>query len=207
MLLSKALATTQLQQLSWSQGWVSYLLSQAGGGEQSVKDGGVITQELVKLKSNQLSFPLVGCYNAPTKSLALTWQGQHQDPPARTTGSACCSWCSAGRWCSSASRSHLFPACRTASATEEEGVGYLAPAPTPPGCRASLPHWKMAPPQKLSSISAGSFNNMNNINLEYGSPLNKGLGRGGREDPNPSYLPAAESWEYGVLLGVNVGLQ
>lgn len=130
----------------------------------------MITQEAVRLKSNQLSFPLVECYDIPTKTLALTWRGQHQDPPARTTGSACCSWYSAGRWCSSASRSCLFPACRTASAAEEKGVGYPAPAPTPPGCRASPTCWKMVPPQTLSTISAGSFNNMNNTNLEYGPP-------------------------------------
>lgn len=37
-------------------------------------------------------------------------------PPARTTGSACCSWCNACRWYSSASHSGQFPACRTASA-------------------------------------------------------------------------------------------
>lgn len=53
--------------------------------------------------------------------------------PARTTGSACCSWCSAGRWCSSASRSCRSPACRTASARDraQSAAGQKqGPAPT-----------------------------------------------------------------------------
>lgn len=36
--------------------------------------------------------------------------------PARTSGSACCSWCNVCRWCSSASRPNRSPACHTASA-------------------------------------------------------------------------------------------
>lgn len=35
--------------------------------------------------------------------------------PARTSGSACCSWCNACRWCSSASRPNRSPASHTAS--------------------------------------------------------------------------------------------
>lgn len=36
--------------------------------------------------------------------------------PARTSGSACCSWCNVCRWCSSASRPGRSPASHTASA-------------------------------------------------------------------------------------------
>lgn len=36
--------------------------------------------------------------------------------PARTSGSACCSWCNVCRWCSSASRPNRSPASHTASA-------------------------------------------------------------------------------------------
>lgn len=49
-------------------------------------------------------------------------------PPARTTGSACCSWCNACRWCSSASRSGQFPACHTASAGEEAATDPVCPS-------------------------------------------------------------------------------
>lgn len=36
--------------------------------------------------------------------------------PARTSEFACCFWCNADRWCSSASHSDRFPASRTTSA-------------------------------------------------------------------------------------------
>lgn len=42
--------------------------------------------------------------------------------PARTSGSACCSWCNAYRWCSSASRPNRSPASHTASAATNKAT-------------------------------------------------------------------------------------
>ena len=87
--------------------------------------------------------------HACPEPLRLLW-GQTQGPPARTTGSACCSWCSAGRWCASASRSGLSPACRTASAMEDRGgVRHPAPAPSARHTRPRLLPGRRKHPTRL----------------------------------------------------------
>lgn len=158
-----------------------------------VKDrGGGNTTRILGLESRQISFPLVGCNN--------TWQ----DPPARTTGSACCSSCSAGRWYSSASRSCLSPACHTASAAGERVSATQCralPTCVPPA------HQQTEPPQTLSTISAGSFNHTDDTNLEHGPPHTRAQRAVGLRTQIKVICLLLPFLGGGVLLGVSVDMQ
>lgn len=59
---------------------------------------------------------LVKRKEAGAAATALDWTCEL---PARTSEFACCFWCNADRWCSSASHSDRFPASRTTSAGEQ----------------------------------------------------------------------------------------
>lgn len=66
------MATTQLQQLLLSQGWVFHLLLQVGGGEESVKDEGGDHTSVLKLGvESGLAFCGDGS-NIPAQTLTLT---------------------------------------------------------------------------------------------------------------------------------------
>lgn len=151
-----------------------------------VKDGGGNnTTRILGLESKQISFPPVGCNNS--------WQ----DTPARTTGSACCSWCSAGRWYSSASHSCLSPACRTASAAGER-VSAIQRQALPP-THVSPAYQQMKPPQTLPTISVGSFNHIDDTNLEHGSPHTRargGVGVSTQLKVIPLLLPSSGVWSF-----------
>lgn len=84
---------------------------------------------------------------------------------------------------------YLLHAAQHQLQRERECVNDPAPAPSPPAHSTSSAHWQMKSSQTFSTISAGSFNNMDNIGIERRPPQNKGPGRGGCEDPNQNNLP------------------
>lgn len=111
--------------------------------------------------------------------------------PARTTGSVCCFWCSAGRWYSSASRSCQSLACHTTSAGEGE-----APPGSPEG-PSQLGGGKHAPLQdkkgtlhlrSLASNGRTSIHALSNAWKPDWDSLSKGQGMGGALCPPPPHL-------------------
>lgn len=182
---------TQLQQLRLSQGGVSYLLLQVGGGEESIKDEGVLAQQGAMNGSADLWFP-AACCKGPARTRALTHLPEPLDLLA-VLGVVPVDGV-------------LLPVIHVyllhAAQHQLQRRRGSAPRRQPP------PHWGTQPhpltketPQTLSTPSAGNSNNMDNTNLEHGPSSNRGPGKGGFEDPIQSDLPAAADLGVGGFPG------
>lgn len=175
-LLSSALATVQLQQLRW----VSHLLLQGRGGRESVKDergDNTSSDRELEVSSGLISLP--------------DWVGTHPRThlPEPLDLLAVLGVVPVDSVLLPVAHVYLLHAAQHQLQRERECVNDPAPAPSPPAHSTSSAHWQMKSSQTFSTISAGSFNNMDNIGIERRPPQNKGPGRGGCEDPNQNNLP------------------